>query len=93
MTPTHNQNNNNQKNSKNRFLYTINSYHGDFSFNHLAFNANLQEFAQRVAYICSLETSGKISTEVAYNRIENIWDKLKQSKKNLLEKQDFSNEE
>jgi hypothetical protein len=74
--------------SKNNFLYPKANYHGDFSPsnpNSLVFNANLQEFAQKVVYICSLETNGKISTEEAYDRIKQLWRDLKASKKELLD--------
>ncbi len=41
------------------FLMPRSKYHGEFTPQNLAFNANLQEFAQRVALICALETGGK----------------------------------
>ncbi|MDE5111042.1 MAG: hypothetical protein O4753_07150, partial [Trichodesmium sp. St7_bin2_1] len=65
------------------FLYPRSSYHGDFSPENLIFNANLQEFAQRVSFISGLETGGKISSEEAYNEVKKLWKKLKKSKKNL----------
>ena len=65
------------------FLYPRNRYHGEFTPQNLAFNANLQEFAQRVSYICNLETGGKIPPEEAYEQIRSLWKKLKKSKKNL----------
>jgi hypothetical protein len=48
---------------KQNLLYPRMTYHGKFDPQNLVFNANLQEFAQRVNYICNLETAGKISTE------------------------------
>ena len=51
---------------KNSFLYPRRRYHGQVKPENLVFNANLQEFAQRVSYICNLETSGKLSPEEAY---------------------------
>lgn len=81
---------NNQKNDKNSFLHPIKSYHGQFTPDKLAFNANLQEFAQKVLYICSLETNGKINSEDAYSQIKLLWKQLKQSKENLLDRTDFS---
>jgi hypothetical protein len=51
----------------------------------LAFNSNLQEFAQRISYICNLETGGKITPDEAYLEIKNLWHQLKDSKKNLLD--------
>ena len=65
------------------FLCPRSSYHGDFSPENLIFNANLQEFAQRVSFISGLETGGKISSEEAYNEVKKLWKKLKKSKKNL----------
>lgn len=70
---------------KENFLYPRSRYRGDFSPGNLAFNANLQEFAQRVSIICSLETGGKIKTEDAYEQIKQLWKQLKQSKNNLVD--------
>lgn len=72
---------------KDAFLYPKGKYRGDYSPNNpnsLVFNANLQEFAQKVAYICALETNGKIPSQEAYDRIKELWHKLKTSKKELL---------
>lgn len=68
---------------KERFLYPKANYRGDFSPENLVFNANLQEFAQKVVFICNLETNGKISSQEAYHEIKQLWKKLKQSKKQL----------
>ena len=78
-------------NGKNSFLYPKGNYHGEITLNNpenLVFNANLQEFAQKVSYICGLETNGKISTEEAYNRIKQLWHQLKASNKELLDRDD-----
>lgn len=72
---------------KENFLYPIGRYRGDFTPEQLAFNANLQEFAQRVSLICGLETGGKISTEDAYTQIKQLWKALKESKKELIDQQ------
>jgi polyhydroxyalkanoate synthesis regulator phasin len=69
--------------SKNSFLYSQSRYYGLSTPEHLAFNANLQEFAQRVSYISALETAGKLSPEEAYIKIKDLWKQLKQSKKTL----------
>ncbi|MEL7328843.1 MAG: hypothetical protein AAGJ69_03260 [Cyanobacteria bacterium J06559_1] len=61
-------------------------YHGEFTPQNLAFNANLQEFAQRVSLICGLETGGKVSSSEAYDDIKKLWKELKASKKNLVKK-------
>lgn len=68
---------------RDEFFYPRSRYYGKFTPNNLVFNANLQEFAQKVNYICALETSGKISPEDAYQQIKTLWQKLKASKKNL----------
>jgi hypothetical protein len=65
------------------FLYPHYQYHGQFKPEYIAFNANLQEFSQRVSYICNLQTSGKLSPEDAYAQIKNLWKQLKISKKHL----------
>jgi len=48
----------------------------------LVFNANLQEFAQRISYICNLETV-ESSPEESYQQIKALWEQLKRSKKQL----------
>ncbi|MBE9031858.1 hypothetical protein IQ266_19165 [filamentous cyanobacterium LEGE 11480] len=65
------------------FLYPRGSYRGQFNPQHLVFNANLQEFAQRVGYISSLETNGKLSPEESYKQVKALWKQLKKSKKSL----------
>ncbi|OKH38070.1 hypothetical protein NIES2119_10945 [[Phormidium ambiguum] IAM M-71] len=65
------------------FLYHRCRYRGNNSPKNLVFNANLQEFSQKVSYICGLETNGKLSPEVAYQQIHLLWKNLKQSKKQL----------
>lgn len=72
-------------NQKERFFYPIAHYRGDFTPERLAFNSNLQEFAQRVSLVCGLETGGKISQEDAYKEIKQLWDQLRTSKKELLD--------
>jgi hypothetical protein len=68
---------------KDAFLYPQSQYYGDFKPEKLVFNANLQEFAQRVSFICNLETAGKIETLEAYEQIKKLWKKLKNSKQEL----------
>ncbi|MDB9373172.1 DUF7219 family protein [Nodularia sphaerocarpa] len=68
---------------KNNFIYPRSRYYGQFQPEHLVFNANLQEFAQRVGYISNLETSGKLTPEQAYKKIKVLWKQLKRSKKQL----------
>lgn len=73
---------------KDKFFYPTSGYHGSFTPSNLAFNANLQEFAQRIGIICGLETGGKISSDDAYEQIKTLWKQLKQSKKNLIDTQE-----
>jgi hypothetical protein len=65
------------------FLYPRSRYYRQVKPENLVFNANLQEFAQRVSLICSLETSGKISQNEAYKQIESLWEELRRSKEQL----------
>lgn len=68
---------------KDDFLYPRSRYHGDFQPENVVFNANLQEFAQKISYICNLETGGKIAPQEAYLEIKKLWKQLKKSKKEL----------
>ncbi len=68
---------------KDKFLHPYYPYRGEIKPENLVFNANLQEFAQKISYICNLETAGKIKPEEAYHRIKNLWKTLKKSKKEL----------
>jgi hypothetical protein len=68
---------------KDRFLYPRSRYYGQFKPENVVFNANLQEFAQKVGYITNLETSGKLSPKEAYSQIKAFWKELKRSKKEL----------
>jgi hypothetical protein len=65
------------------FLYHNNRYQGQVNPENLVFNANLQEFTQKVSYICSLETAGKLTPEESYKQIKTLWKELKRSKKQL----------
>lgn len=68
---------------KENFLYPHYPYRGDVKPENMVFNANLQEFAQRVNYICNLETAGKMDPEKAYQEIKELWQQLKSSRKSL----------
>jgi hypothetical protein len=59
---------------KDQFFYPRAKYRGEFTPEHLAFNANLQEF----------ETAGKIPPEKTYKEIKKMWKALKASKRHLL---------
>ncbi|QDZ41084.1 hypothetical protein FRE64_14720 [Euhalothece natronophila Z-M001] len=75
--------NSDKKKEKNNFLYPRYSYRGDVKPENMIFNSNLQEFAQRVNYICNLETAGKMDPEEAYQDIKQLWKQLKSSRKSL----------
>lgn len=70
---------------KNRsdFLYPRSRYYGQVKPENMVFNANLQEFAQKVNFICALETGGKLPPEDAYKQIKKLWKQLKRTKKQL----------
>ncbi|MGK7943393.1 MAG: hypothetical protein AB4058_02890, partial [Microcystaceae cyanobacterium] len=51
---------------KQGFFYPKYPYRGKFTPDYLLFNANLQEFGQKVEYITGLHSNGKISTDEAY---------------------------
>ena len=72
-----------EKADKDNFLYPQSHYYGEFKPENLVFNANLQEFAQKVGYIVNLQTSGKVTSEEAYKQIKALWKNLKHSKKEL----------
>lgn len=71
------------KNGKNSFFFPYSSYRGQVKPENLVFNANLQEFALRVSYVCNLETAGKIPPGEAYQQIKKLWKKLENSKEQL----------
>jgi hypothetical protein len=62
------------------FLFPKSPYYGHITPQNLIFNANLQEFAQKVNYISALETSGKISPQEAFQELEILWEELQSSK-------------
>lgn len=65
------------------FLYPRGRYYGQVKPENLVFNANLQEFAQKVTYITCLETGGKVSPEEAYKQIAKLWKQLERSNNEL----------
>lgn len=68
---------------KNKFLFPRGRYYGQVKPENLVFNANLQEFAQKVGIITSLESNGKLDPKEAYQQIKELWKQLKRSKKEL----------
>lgn len=71
--------------SKENFIAPHAPFRGEFSPEHLVFDANLQEFAQRISILCNLETAGKIPPDQAYKQIKQLWKDLRESKHNLLD--------
>ncbi|MDX2244885.1 MAG: hypothetical protein NW224_29775 [Leptolyngbyaceae cyanobacterium bins.302] len=65
------------------FLLSKARYRGEVKPENLIFNANLQEFSQRVSFISGLETNGKLSPEDSYLQIKALWDQLSSSYKQL----------
>jgi transcriptional regulator with AAA-type ATPase domain len=68
---------------KDEFLNPLASYRGEPTLTEYMFNANLQEFANKVDLLCALQTGGKISPEDAYKEIRQLWKELKHSKESL----------
>lgn len=62
-------------------LYPKSRYYGEVKPENLVFNANLQEFAQRVSYISGFASNGKISLEQAFSDIEALWQRLEDSRR------------
>ncbi|MCU0567008.1 MAG: hypothetical protein MUF49_10470 [Oculatellaceae cyanobacterium Prado106] len=71
--------------AKDQFFNPRGSYRGEFTPEQLAFNANLQEFANRVSILCNLETGGRIPADEAYREIKQLWKQLKESKEEFLD--------
>lgn len=69
---------------KDQFLNPLASSQGEPTLAQYMFNANLQEFANKVDLLCALQTGGKISPEDAYVEIRKLWKELKHSKKSLI---------
>ncbi|TVR13402.1 MAG: hypothetical protein EA395_04145 [Phormidium sp. GEM2.Bin31] len=68
------------------FLTIKRPYHGHVPSEHpevLLFDANLQEFAQKIGYISCLETSGKLSPDLAFQEVEALWQQLQETTKSL----------
>lgn len=68
---------------RDRFLSPQVRYRGEVKPENIVFNANLQEFSQRISFISGLESNGKLSPAEAYEQIESLWDQLKRSKQQL----------
>ncbi len=73
--------------SKDDFIFPYRSFHGETTLPNVIFDANLQEFSQRVALVCALENGGKITPKEAYQEIKNLWKQLKASKEQILDQE------
>ncbi len=59
-------------------------YYGKNNPENISFNTYLQEFSQKISYISSLETNGKLSSDEAYRQLKHLWKQLKEAKKQFL---------
>ena len=71
------------------FLYSRNPNLPNDFLEDLAFNINLQEFIDKVNYICDLQTDGKLSLEAAYAQIRELWKDHYEQIQLVLEKKRF----
>ena len=46
----------------------------------------VRDFAKRIEYVCAMEMSGKITQEVAYERIRTEWKHIKKTSKYIVSK-------
>lgn len=75
-------------NDSSDFFYPCCCHHSYLKSDTVVFNTKLQELTQQVNYICFLERTGKISSDVSYKEIHTVWTKLEQQKK-LLDLSNF----
>ena len=69
--------------TRDEFLTPRARFQGEFTPQNLAFDSKLQEFAQRVAYICGLETAGKITPTEAHDQIRDLYEQLSRTREGL----------
>lgn len=62
------------------FLFPRARYQGLMTPENLLFDANLQEFSQRITYLCHLHANGKLSPDEVFKEIELLWEQLETSK-------------
>ena len=67
-----------------KLMFPQSRYYGKFTPENLMFNSNLQEFSHRISIICALETGGKISSAEAFAQIEDLWQQLARSHREIL---------
>jgi sigma54-dependent transcription regulator len=65
------------------FISARHSYYGRVNPESLVFNANLQEFSAQVSYIACLATAGKLTALEAHQQIQQLWQDLDRSKRQL----------
>jgi len=70
---------------KQQFFYPMSKYHGRYTPQLMVFDSNLQEFSQRVSFVCALESNGKMTGEETYQEIKKLKKQLKKAKKQLLD--------
>ena len=64
-------------------VFPFGPYQGQFSFENLAFNANLQEFTKQAQKIADSHGQGHIASDEALHQLEQLWQQLKASKHGL----------
>lgn len=69
--------------NKSEFLYPRSRYYGKATPENVAFDAKLQEFSHKINYISGLQTAGKISAKLAYLQVQELWQQLEDTKKEL----------
>ncbi|NJK71933.1 MAG: hypothetical protein HC926_00405 [Synechococcaceae cyanobacterium SM2_3_60] len=74
---------------KQEFFFPYHKFRGEPKARAIVFDANLQEFCQRVMLICALENGGKLTSREAYDQIADLWSSLSASKKALLDNPDW----
>lgn len=65
------------------FLYPQPAFRASSQPQRIMYDANLQEFAQRVSYIAGLESGGKLSAEESYQAISSLWEVLASQRRQL----------
>ncbi|HEY9664569.1 MAG TPA: hypothetical protein V6C65_39515 [Allocoleopsis sp.] len=65
--------------NKSSFVMPQSRYRGQVKPENLVFDANLQEFSQRVSLISGLQTNGKLTAQEAFEQIESLWQQLETS--------------
>ncbi len=67
----------------NDFVYSGYRYRGKATIENIAFDAKLQQFAQRINIIAGLHTGGKLSSQESYERIKSSWKEVEEARKIL----------